>query len=128
MGSFDTFTFDVNAVSRTYKKAYVSKYAAQLKAQNTITLKADITDGVSYARISHDEVTSEGKTLQRHLVALEDRVTDSDGVLHIRKSHKVIQCDAGDPAEETAVGHLDVGLDALVAQTDFRDELVNGEL
>lgn len=124
---FSSITLTVDSVERTYKKAYVPKYAKQLATQNTVTLKADITDpqsGTSYLRVSHDE--SNG--VQRHLVSVEDITTDAEGVVHIRKCHHVLSCDANSPVEETDTELLSIGLDTWLATAGVKTSIVNGEV
>lgn len=129
MGLLDC-TITVDSTPRTYKEAYVAKYAKQLASQNTKTAKADITDatlgaGKSYLRLSHEEVGG----VQRHLVSIEDvyqHPTDPDKDI-VDKSHTVISCESDDPNAEIRVENLDDGLDAWLATAGLKASIVNSE-
>lgn len=124
---FTSQTITVDSVERTYKKAFVPKYAKQLQAGNTVTLKCDTTApqaGTSILRVSHDE----SKGVQRHLVSIEDITVDADGVEHIRKVHTVLSCDTGSPTEETDVEDLSDGFDSWFAGAGIKDAIINGEV
>lgn len=121
---FDTATITVDGSARTYKRAFVPKYAKQIASGNTACLKADITDGQSILRISHESVGN----VQRHLVSVEDITVDTDGVQHIEKTHRVLSCAEGDPTAETRLENLDDGFDSYLATAGLKTSIVNGEL
>jgi len=127
MGLLDC-TITVDGTARTYKEAYVSKYAKQLAKQNTRTAKADITHadygaGKSYLRLSHDVNSG----IQRHLISIEDVYKDGDGNIHIDRSHKVLSCDNDDPLAEVRVEDLDNGFDTWLATAGLKTAIANSE-
>lgn len=123
MGLSSDQTITVNAAARTYKKSYVARYAKELAKGNCICLTADITDGVSILRISHD--TTNG--VNRHLVSIEDRVTDTDGKEHVVKEHRVLSAESS-PAEETNLTDLSDGLDTWMSGAAIKASVINSEL
>lgn len=123
MGLSSDQTITVDSAARTYKKAYVPQYAKEIAKGNTLCLTADITDGVSILRISHDK--SNG--VNRHLVSLEDRVTDADGKLHVVKLHTVLSAEDV-PDEETRLVDLSVGFETWLSSTVIKASVINCEL
>lgn len=124
MGLLDSFTVTVDGSARTYTKAFVPKYAKQLAAGNTVCAKADITDGVSVARVSHE---SQGG-VQRHLVSFEDIRIDANGDEHIQKVHRVLSCKDNDPVSESGLELLSAGVDTWLDTAGIQSSIVNGEL
>jgi hypothetical protein len=125
MGQFDAITLTVNSVPRSYKLAAVPSTSTP-SGQKAIDLKADITDGVSYMKISHDYSKS---NTGRHLVSVEDRYTDpTTGVTHVRKCHKVLQHELNDAGGEVQTEYLSDALDTWTSTAGVAASVVNGEL
>jgi len=121
---FESVSITIDTIERVYKKAFVAKYAKQLRDGNTVCLKADISDGLSILRISHDSANG----VQRHLVSVEDITTDAAGNEQQIKVHRVFSCKEGDPVAEATTETISAGLDSWLATAGVITSIVNGEL
>lgn len=126
MGYFSSDkTITVDSSARTYKQAFVPKYAKELAKGNTICLKTDITNGVSVLRVSHDSANG----ISRHLISVEDIVTDpTTGVTTIVKDHRVLSHPTDNSTREADLELLATGVDDLVGAAALQTALINGEL